>query len=128
MKRARTFFQKELGRGSSGRIALLSDYSCSSGTSLCPPITEKQLCIRMTELHPKLLLWTRKERWFISCLDSSGQYYLFACIVLNTYIKLDIFLSTYFTVMREGSACGTMRMQRQRTKAYLLVLSRTAIS
>lgn len=128
-ERAYFLFRQSLKEaGSSRRKALLSDSSCSSGSRLCPPIPEKQLCVGKAKVHPKLLLLVKKERWFNSCLDLSGQYDFFTCIVLNMYMHLNFSWGIYFTVMPKESASGTMWMQWQRTKAYLLVLGRIAIS
>ena len=88
--------------------ALPSDSSDRSGTKLCPLVTEKQLYVSKTELHPKLLPPVKQERSFNSCLDLSGQYYLFACIVLNANVQLRFFGGIYFTVRPKESASGAM--------------------
>lgn len=50
----------------------------------------------------------KKEKYFSSFLDLSGEYYLSSCIVLNKWLK---FWSIYFRVLPKESLCCTVWMQ-----------------
>lgn len=110
------------GPGISRRKALLPGSACSSGSRLCLHIAGKNLCRVRNKPHSKLLFLMKREKCFNSFLDLR-KYYLFSCIVLNKYMQ---FWSMYFRVLPKELLYCTLCMQWQRTKAYLLVLDRTA--